>query len=116
MNKFLTNFNGVRSYLNFFIIPMLISIFLQGELLNLLIPVSIYLGYKRRPEKIWPLWLTSVLCLWTTYGVSALLKIIPFEDGGETWWSFGIEAFAFMAMLVAVPMFIGRLISRIRNS
>jgi hypothetical protein len=44
------------------------------------------------------------------------LKIIPFEDGGETWWSFGIEAFAFMAMLVAVPMFIGRLVSRIRNS
>lgn len=112
MNKFLTNFSGATKYLNFFIVPMLISIFLQGELLNLLIPVSIYLGYKRRPEKIWPLWLTAVVCLWTTYGLATLTKYLPMDDSGETWWSFGFEAFIFMGLLVAIPMFIGRLISR----
>lgn len=112
MNKFLTNFCGATKYLNFFIVPMLISIFLQSELLNLLIPVSIYLGYKRRPEKIWPLWLTAVVSLWVTYGLGTLFRFIPFNEGGETWWSFGFEAFIFMGLLVAIPMFIGRLISR----
>lgn len=108
MNKFLSNFKGVSSYLNYFLVPMLISIFLKGELLNLLVPVSVYLGYKKHPAKIWPLWLTAVLCLWTTYGLATLFNFIPFEESGETWWSFGVEAFAFMVILVAFPMFIGR--------
>lgn len=112
MKNFLSNFKGVGSYLNYFVVPMLISIFLKGELLNLLAIVSIYLGYKRQPIKIWPLWLTSVVCLWTTYGLAALFKFIPFEEGGETWWSFGFEAFIFMGLLVAFPMFIGRWFSQ----
>lgn len=46
MKNFFKNFNGISPYLNYFIVPMLISIFLMGELLNLLIPVSAFLGYK----------------------------------------------------------------------
>lgn len=108
MKDFFRNFSGVTPYLNYLVVPMLISIFLRGELLNLLIPVSLYLGYKKHPIKVWPLWLTAVVCLWTTYGLAALFKFIPFEEGGETWWSFGFEAFIFMGMLVAFPMFVGR--------
>ena len=91
----------------YFLAPMLISLGV-GPGLNLLGLVSLYLGYKKRPEKIWPLWLTAVFCLWTTYGLATLLGILPYGDGDETWWSFGFKAFIFMAMLVAVPMFIGR--------
>lgn len=98
----------VIKFAPYFVVVMLSSIFLRGELLNLLALVSLYLGYKFTPAKIWPSWLASVVLLWTTYGLSVLAGIIPFEEGGETWWSFGIEAFAFMAYLVAVPMWIGR--------
>lgn len=115
MKDFFRNFSGVTPYLNYLVVPMLISIFLRGELLNLLIPVSLYLGYKKHPIKIWPLWLTAVVCLWTTYGLAALFKFIPFEEGGETWWSFGFEAFIFMGILVAFPMFIGRWFYSKRN-
>lgn len=87
---------------------MLLSIFGNGGLLNLLAPVSLYLGYKFSPTKIWPSWLASVVLLWTTYGLSAAAGIIPFNDGGETWWSFAIEAFFFMGYLVAIPMWVGR--------
>ena len=41
-------------------------------------------------------------------GVASVIGIVPFEEGGETWWNFSLEAFIFMAMLVAVPMWIGR--------
>ncbi len=107
MNKFLSNFTEAKSYLVYFLVPMLISLGV-GPGLNLLGLVSFYLGYKKRPQKIWPLWLISVVLLWVTYGLAAAIQLIPFEEGGETWWSFGFEAFIFMAMFVAVPMFIGR--------
>lgn len=112
MQQFLENFKEAKNYLIYFLIPMIFSLFV-GPGLNVLILVSGYLGYKKTPLKIWPLWLTSVVMLWITYGLAAALQIIPFEDGGETWWSFGFEAFIFMAMLVALPMFIGRLIHRL---
>ena len=98
----------VIKFAPYFVVAMLISIFVRGELLNLLTLVSIFLGYKFAPVKIWPSWLSSVVLLWVTYGLSALAGIIPFEEGGETWWSFGIEAFAFMFGLVAAPMWVGR--------
>lgn len=103
-----TDKQQVIKFAPYFVAAMLLSIFLQGELLNLLVIVFIYLGYKFTPSKVWPSWLASVVLLWTTYGLSALAGIIPFEEGGETWWSFALEAFFFMGYLVAIPMWIGR--------
>lgn len=103
-----TDKQQVKQFAPYFIVAMLLSIFLRGELLNLLAAVSVYLGYKFTPAKIWPSWLSSVVLLWITYGLSALTGIIPFEEGGETWWSFALEAFVYMFILVVVPMWIGR--------
>ena len=98
----------VVTFIPYLLVPMVLSIVSYGELLNLLILVSLYLGYRYKPQKIWLTWLASVVLLWVTYGISAALSIIPFEEGGETWWSFALEAFIFMAGLVALPMWIAR--------
>lgn len=92
----------------FLLIPMLLSIFVNGGLLNVLAISAAYMGFKYKPTQIWPIWLVSVGLLWATYGLSALFSIIPFEEGGETWWSFAIEAFFFMGLLVAAPTWLGR--------
>jgi hypothetical protein len=102
-------------FIPYMIVPMLIQLWI-GELLNLLTLVSLYLGWKYAPRIIWQSWLTSVVLLWAVMGSATLLGIVPFEEGGETWWSFALEAFIFMAMLVAIPMWIGRWIKRRRTS
>ena len=98
----------VITFIPYLLVPMVLSIASYGELLNLLALVSLYLGYKYKPRKIWVTWLVSVVLLWLTYGISAALSIIPFQEGGETWWSFMLEAFIFMAGLVALPMWVAR--------
>ena len=108
MNLEITDKQHIKKFAPYFVIVMLLSIFARGELLNLLLPVAFYLGYKFTPVRVWPSWLAAVVLLWITYGLSAAAGIIPFNDGGETWWSFGVEAFFFMGYLVAVPMWIGR--------
>jgi len=105
-----TDKRQVIKFLPYLLVPMLLSIFSYGELLNLVAIASIYLGFRYRPEKIWPSWLAAVVLLWLTYGIATLFGVIPFEEGGETWWSFALEAFVFMALLVAIPMWLGRFI------
>lgn len=102
-------------FIPFMLAPMLVQLWI-GELLNLLTLVSLYLGWKFAPRAIWQSWLTSVVLLWTVMGIASLLGIVPFEEGGETWWSFALEAFVFMALLVALPMWIGRWIKSRRAS
>ena len=102
-------------FVPFLLVPMIAQLWI-GELLNLLAFVSIYLGWKFAPRAIWQSWLSSVVLIWAVMGIATLINLIPFEDGGETWWSFALEAFIFMAILVAIPMWIGRWIkSRQKN-
>jgi hypothetical protein len=51
--------------------------------------------------------------MWAVYGGGVLLGAIdgPADDpsAGETWWTFGLESFVFMAGLVLLPLWLGRL-------
>ncbi len=115
MNSVAFDKKQILNFLPYLLITILLSIFINGGILNLLILVSAYFGYKFTPQKIWPIWLISVLALWITIGLSAALSIVPFEEGGETWWSFAIEAFFFMGYLVAIPMWLARWYANRKN-
>lgn len=96
-------------------VPMVASVIGPGELLTVTFPVSIAAGYLFRPRLLWMVWLGSVVMLWAVYGGANLLNIIePLADDpaeGETWWTFALESFVFMAGLVWLPVSIGRFLA-----
>lgn len=98
------------------IVPMIASVIGPGEMLTLTFPVALAVGFLLRPRQLWPIWLGSVVLLWVVYGLAVLFDLIPGSgedvEAGETWWSFALEAFVFMAMLVLLPLWIGRLAGR----
>ena len=93
--------------------PLLVSLRF-GEFLTIAFPLSIITGFIYRPAKIWFLWIASTVLLNVVYGSAVLLKVIPGPETdpsqGETVWTFLGESPIWMAMLVAIPMFVGRLI------
>lgn len=98
-------------------VPMVASVIGAGEWLTLAFPVSILAGYLFAPRHTWLVWLGAVVMLWLVYGGANLLNVIePLADDpaeGETWWTFAIESFIFMAGLVWLPVTIGRLLRRV---
>lgn len=97
-------------------IPIVISAFGPGGILTLAFPVAIVAGYLFAPRHLWVVWLASVVLMWASYGSAVLLDVLPgpAEDpsSGETIWSFAAESFMFMAVLVLLPLWIGRLLKR----
>src|SRR5688500_10800317 len=85
-------------------VPMVMSVGSYGEWLLLAFPAAIVAGYMFAPRRLWLVWLGSVVMLWAVYGSANLLDIIePLADDpaeGETWWTFALESFIFMAGLV----------------
>ena len=97
------------------LIPMLVSLWF-GEFLTIAFPLSTLVGFIYRPTKIWFLWIASTVLLNVVYGTAVLLKLIeaPSTDPsqGETVWTFLGESPIWMAMLVAIPLFVGRLLGK----
>ena len=95
--------------------PMLVSLRF-GEFLIFAFPLSLIVGFIYRPRKIWFLWIFSTVLLNVVYGTAALLQLIPGPETdpsqGETVWTFLGESPIWMAMLVAIPMFVGRFLGR----
>jgi hypothetical protein len=95
-------------------VPMVMSVVSYGEWLLLAFPAAIVAGYLFTPRSLWLVWLGSVVMMWVVYGGAVLLDVLPApgeEPGdGETVWSFAIEAFFFMAGLVWLPLWVGRLL------
>ena len=87
-----------------------------SEFLIIAFPLSIVMGFINRPTKIWFLWIASTVLLNVVYGTAVLLSLIeaPSSDPsqGETVWTFLGESPIWMAMLVAIPMFVGRLLGK----
>jgi hypothetical protein len=81
----------------------------------LLLPASLAIGWVLHPVRLWPIWLGTILVLWVINGASALLDAFPEETAGgeETIWSFAIESVLFMAVLVLLPLWIGRILGQI---
>ncbi len=98
-------------------VPMVASVIGAGEWLIMAFPVAIVAGYLFAPRYLWMVWLGAIVMLWTVYGTANLLNIIePLADDpsqGETWWTFALESFVFMAGLVWLPVTIGRLLKRV---
>jgi Kef-type K+ transport system membrane component KefB len=96
------------------IVPMIASVFVAGGLLTITAPTALAIGFFLRPRQLWPIWLGSVVMMWIVYGLAELLDLFPDDaaESGETWWSFALESFVFMAMLVLLPLWIGRLAGR----
>ncbi len=96
---------------------MVLSVVSYGEWLLLAFPVATAVGYLLQPARLWVVWLGSVVLMWVVYGSAVLvgLEDKPATDPaqGETWWTFALESFVFMAVLVLVPMWIGRLTHRL---
>jgi hypothetical protein len=93
--------------------PVLLSIISYGEFLNLMLPVALILGYIVRPARLWLIWIGSIVLVWVSYGFATLVGTLPepgTDQNGETVGSFMVEVVIFMAVLVLLPLWIGRLV------
>jgi hypothetical protein len=97
-------------------IPMVLSVVSWGEWLMLAFPAAAAVGYLLQPARLWVVWLGAVVLMWFVYGGAVLvgLEEQPATDPsqGETWWTFALESFIWMAILTLLPMWIGRLLGR----
>ena len=113
--KALFNKSNIKILIITPLFPMLVSLRF-GEFLSFALPLSIIVGFIYRPKKIWFLWIVSTVLLNVVYGTAALLQLIPAPETdpsqGETVWTFLGESPIWMAMLVAIPMFVGRFLGR----
>lgn len=111
--KVMFNKTNIKILLITPIFPLLVSLKF-GEFLTMAFPLSIIVGFIYRPAKIWFFWITSTVLLNVIYGLAVLANLIPGPETdpsqGETVWTFLGESPIWMAMLVAIPMFIGRFI------
>jgi hypothetical protein len=98
-------------------VPMVMSVVFYGEWLLLAFPAAVVAGYLFTPRSLWMVWLGSVVMMWVVYGGAVLLDVLPAPgeepEEGETWWTFALESFLFMAGLVWLPVTIGRFLRRV---
>ena len=75
--------------------------------------VALAVGFFLRPRHVWLVWLASVVMLWIVVGYMG-----KYDDpgSGETTASILIEAFFWMLLGVFIPVWIGRLASRLVDS
>lgn len=84
----------------------------EGLLFVLILPVSAFaVGFALRPRHVWVVWLGAVVIQWVAMGVLGNYN----DPEGETVGSLILEAFAWMAMGVLVPVWLGRTIRSLRQ-
>lgn len=75
-----------------------------------ILPVAAFvIGFVLRPRHVWLVWLGAVVIQWVGMGV--LGKYVDPED--ETVFSLILEAFAWMAIGVLLPVWLGRTVRKI---
>ena len=75
-----------------------------------ILPVAAFvIGFVLRPRHVWLVWLGAVVIQWVAMGV--LGKYVDPED--ETVLSLILEAFAWMAIGVLLPVWLGRTVRKI---
>lgn len=89
--------------------PAIAGVFWLDELGALMLATAALLvGAILRPAHLWIVWLETVVICWLAGGAYTLWGESS-GNGDETVLTFMAEAFAFMALLVLLPMFVGRL-------
>jgi hypothetical protein len=79
----------------------------------LILPVAAFVvGFALRPRHVWVVWLGAVVIQWIAMGVFGKYS----DPEGETVGSLILEAFAWMAMGVLVPMWLGRTLRSLRQN
>jgi len=78
-------------------------------LLFVLPVAALVIGFRLRPRHVWLVWLGAVVIQWVAMGVFG--KYIDPE--GETVQSLILEAFAWMAMGVLLPVWLGRTVRHV---
>ena len=77
----------------------------EDLLFVLILPVAAFIvGFVLRPRHVWFVWLGAVVVQWMAMAVLGKYA----DPEGETRLSLTIEAFAWMAMGVLVPVWLGR--------
>ena len=93
----------------FFAVPLAVSLVWPGDLILLIAPVMLLAGYLFTPRHLWMVWLGSLAILWGIQGVAALMGAFASDaENGETVWSVAAESLLFTAVLVLVPLWVGR--------
>jgi hypothetical protein len=101
--------------LGLLVVPVLLSLVSYGEYLIGCAPVAFAIGIILNPRRLWPIWIGAIVVMWVSYGTATLLHLPAVEGGGEeTVGSFMFEAVIFMAVLVLLPLWLGRLVERLR--
>ncbi len=99
-----------------FAVPLAVSLVWTGDLMIAIAPAMLLAGFLFAPRHIWLVWLGSVVMLWAVNGVAALMGEFESEAGnGETIWSFAFESLIFTAVLVLVPLWLGRKLHQMRE-
>ncbi len=85
----------------------------EGLLFVLILPVSAFaVGFVLGPRHVWFVWLCAVVIQWIAMGVLGKYN----DPEGETVGSLILEAFAWMAMGVLVPVWLGRMVRNLRQN
>jgi hypothetical protein len=74
--------------------------------------VALAVGLFLRPAHLWVVWIQSIIIWWIAGGVYSLVGDSS-GNGDETVLSFMIEAIPFTAMLILLPLFLGRVIGNL---
>lgn len=92
-------------------VPWLGAIF-TGEAILLFVPVALAVGYLLQPRQLWPLWLWTLAVIWVVNAVAAVVDPESWSESGETAVSFFFESLVFLAVLVLLPLWLGRFVAR----
>jgi hypothetical protein len=91
----------------------LLVVFGHGDAIMLLPVVALATGWLIQPARLWPVWLGVILMVWVPNAVIELFNLDPhaFVEG-ETIWGFAFVVTFLMALLVLLPLWIGRVAGR----
>ena len=97
------------------LIPLAVTFAIGGWVVLVYAIAALLVGLAFKPRHVWIPWLGSVLTLWTAGAALALSGNWPWPDPahGETFVSYAMEIVVFTAVLVLLPLFVGRTLRRV---
>lgn len=94
------------------LMPLAVTFAIGGWVLLIYSAAALLVGLAFKPRHVWIPWLGAILLLWTAGAVMLLSGNWPWQDPthGETFSSYAIETVLFTAVLVLLPLFVGKIL------